>query len=128
MFILFCDFLVVEQMFLFLRVKRSVIISNKLVYSSYFIGLVHKLVYNTEKTMKCENIRKIWKRHENIILCSVLLPKWKFCQYQWKSPENKNWTFSVVRYFTWKLEFFSIIMQILVFGNSVLHLTSPGPL
>ena len=35
MFIIFLNFLMVEQIFLSPRVKRSVIISNKLVYASY---------------------------------------------------------------------------------------------
>ena len=28
--------------------------------------------------------------------------------------ENRNWTFPVVRYFKWKLEFFSYILSVVV--------------
>ena len=36
--------------------------------------------------------------------------------------ENRNWIFPVVRYLTWKLEFFSIIFSVLVVSIKVVPL------
>ena len=45
-----------------------------------------------------------------------------------KLLKNTNWTFSVVRYFTWKLEFVSNILWMIVSGNIFLLLFRPRPL
>ena len=42
-------------------------------------------------------------------------------------PKNRIF-FAVVRYFTWKLEFVSYILWIIVSGNSFLFLAHPTPL
>ena len=39
--------------------------------------------------------------------------------------KNRNWTFPVVRYFTWKLEFVSTNLWVAVSGNTLLFLTRP---
>ena len=42
--------------------------------------------------------------------------------------ENRNWTFPVAQFLTWKLEFFSYILSAIVSGNSVLLLSQPRSL
>ena len=39
------------------------------------------------------NKSKTSKLHKYIVLCSFLLPKWKFCQYSSKSPEKRKLNF-----------------------------------
>ena len=62
MFMVFLDFLMVEQVFLSPQLKRSVIISNKLVYTS---ELPHELP-NALRLRKLGNIKKISKLHRII--------------------------------------------------------------
>ena len=54
-------------------------------------------------------------------LCSIFLPKWKFCQCLEKILKNR--TFPVVRYFTWKLELVSNILWRIVGTELQLKMT-----
>ena len=58
MFIIFWDFLMVEQIFFSPQVKRSVIISNK--YGIY------QLPHELPNDLSNEISRKIWKYQENV--------------------------------------------------------------
>ena len=64
--------------------------------------------------------------------CSVFLPNWKFFQYYKKKKKkkillkNRNRTFPEAPYFTWKLDFVSNILYMIVSGNIFLPLTCPG--
>ena len=66
----------------------------------------------------------------------MFLPKWKFsaqCSSRKKNfvstsknlIRNRNWTFSVMHYFTWKPEHVSVIYWMIVSGNSFLLLVQP---
>ena len=63
-------------------------------------------------SLKSQNFRELLpsaqfsSRNENFVSTSKNLPK------------NRNWTFPVVCYFTWKLEFASNILWIIFSGNS----------
>ena len=63
-------------------------------------------------SLKSQNFRELLpsaqfsSRNENFVSTSKSLPK------------NRNWTFPVVCYFTWKLEFASNILWIIFSGNS----------
>ena len=74
-----------SQILLLPQVKRTVILSNKLVYTS--------CLTSCRTTSDFRN----WTR-------KILL-------------KNINWTFPVVRYFTWKLEFVSNILWMIVSGK-----------
>ena len=89
-FIIFWDFLMVEQIFLSPQVKRNVIICNKLVYMSCLTS--------------CR--------------CLVLPQNKNFVSTSKNLLKNRNWTFPVVRYFTWKLEFVSNILWMIVASSN----------
>ena len=57
-------------------------------------------------------------RHERvkqplIAYCPLFLPKWKLYQNSIKLLKNRNWTFPVVLYFTWIVEFVSNISSMI---------------
>ena len=112
MFVIIREFLIVEQTFHLPQVKRSVIISNKLVYTS-------SLLRNREISRKSQNFIELLpstqssSANKNFVSTTKNLIK------------NRNRIFPVVHYFTLKLEFVSNILWIIVFGNSFLFLTCP---
>ena len=66
--------------------------------------------------------------HGIITQCPVLPPERKFSNTSKTLLESRNWTFSSVRFFTWKVELVSNILSMLVSGNSFLSLTPPRSL
>ena len=102
----------VEHIFLPSQAKRNLIISNKLVYE-----LPHML----PNDLKLWTILGNWEISGKSQKFMELLPSAQF------SPEMKillllvkiwnflkNWTFPIVRYFTWKLEFVSDILWVII--------------
>ena len=63
--------------------------------------------------------KKSLRLHGTIAECPVFLLKWILLK-------NKNWIFSVARYFTWNLKFVSNIWFMIVHENSFLLSTCPG--
>ena len=63
-----------------------------------------------------------------IAKCQVFVTKKFFAITSERPFENRNWTFPVVHYFTWKLEFFSNILSVVLNRNSFLLLTPPRSL
>ena len=122
-FIIFWDFLMVEQISLSPQVKRSVIIKIKLVYKSCLTSC------QTAQDFRSLEIKKFQENVET--LCNFCLvfstpPKMKVLLVLAKSLlKNKNWAFPVVRFLTWKLEFVSIILWIIVSGSIFFLLTRP---
>ena len=55
----------------------------------------------------------MWIQHF-IELCPVFQPIWNFVNTSKTLLKNRNWTFSVVHFFTWKLEFVSNILSMVV--------------
>ena len=74
-FIIVWDILMLCQIFLLPQVKRKVIISNK--YDIYELPNDFRL----DISKKLGNIRKISNLHRIIGWRSVVLSKWRFCQY-----------------------------------------------
>ena len=97
MLIIFWDFLILEQIFLSPRVKRTVIRSINLVYTKYLTSC--------RTTKKLGNSKKMSKVNGNIAWGLPALAK-----ISWKI----NWILPVVLYFTWKLEFVSNILWMFV--------------
>ena len=107
MFIIFWDFLMDEQIFLSPQGKRSVIISNKVVY--------HLKSYNLSKLEVMSRISKI---HGIIAQCPLLPRKWRFHQHYQYSPENRKPSISCSAPFNIKIEFPSnILWMIVIFGK-----------
>ena len=67
-----------------------------------------------KRLKKLGNTRKISKLHRLIAWCSVFLIKWIFFQYYKKTLKKYKLIFSVVPYFTWKLDFVSKILSMIV--------------
>ena len=85
------------QIFLSPQVKRSLIISNKLVYTS------------CRTTWDLRKLGKFWimpNLHRSITQCPVFLPKRKFCQYQQKAPWKYKLNFSCSTLFHMKTRVF----------------------
>ena len=105
MFMIIWDFLMVEQIFLSPQVERSVIISNKLVYTSRFTNCrtTYKIreYQNNVKTSYKYSLVLSRPRNENFVSTSKNLLK------------GRNWTFAVVRYFIWKIEFVENILWVI---------------
>ena len=100
-FIIFSGFLMVGQIFLSTQVRWSVFINNKLVYTSCLTSclLVNWKIYmpNVYRIIAYSS-----SQNENFVSTSKNLLK------------NRNWTFAVVPYFTWKLELVSNIFWMIV--------------
>ena len=79
------NILMIKQIFLSPQVKRSVINSNKFVYK---YGNISKISNFIELLLSAQSS----SRNENFVSTSKNFLK------------NRNWTFPVVRYFTWKTE------------------------
>ena len=98
------------------QVKWSLIISNKLVYTSCFSNC-----WTTQDfTRKVQNnVKTSWSYN----LVPRFPPPQNFVDTSKRLLENKNWTFPVVRYFTWKLEFLSNILSVVVDLGVLAHTT-----
>ena len=121
MVMILSEFLTFYQVFLLPQVKRSLIISNKLVYTSCLRSC--RTTYEIRKVQ--DNVKTSWKY--TLVLILPPPPK-RIVNTSQRLLENRNWTFPVVHYFTWKLEFFSNIFSLLVSRNSFLLLTHPRSL
>ena len=118
MVIIFWECLKFYQIFLLPQLKRSLIISNKLVYTSCL-----KSCQTTEDLGSWEirkdqnNLKTSWNYN--------LVPSLQrnFVNTSKRLLKNGNGTFAVVRYFTEKVEFFSNILSVVVSRKSVLLLT-----
>ena len=118
MVIIFWECLKFYQIFLLPQLKWSLIISNKLVYTSCL-----KSCWMTEDLGSWEirkdqnNLKTSWNYN--------LVPSLQrnFVNTSKRLLKNGNGTFAVVRYFTEKVEFFSNILSVVVSRNSVLLLT-----
>ena len=97
--IIFWEFLMFYQLFLSAQVQRSLIISNKLIYTNCFTSC--------RTTSNLGKFRVTSKLHRIISLCLVFLPKILSIV-----AKNCLKTFPVVHYFTWKLKFFSNIWSV----------------
>ena len=111
MVIIFWELLMFDQIFLTPQVKRSVIISNKhglyeLLYTSV-TGVAQQI--QTQDPLKLVYTRKIPKPHKTIAQRSVPHPNKGFVNTSKKLLKNRNWTFPIASYFTWRLEFPSVI-------------------
>ena len=102
MVIIVWDFLTFDQIFLSLKMKGSVIISNK----HGIFELPHEFSNNLR-------LRKISKIYRVIAQGSVYLTNNFFSNARKKLPKNRNWTFPVVFYFSWKLKFISNISSMI---------------
>ena len=88
MFMIFWDFLIVEQILFSPQVKRIVIISNKLVHIRVASQVAEQ--FKSQKTS-----RKSWNFIYRIIpQCLVPLPKWTFSRYKQKAPGKEKLSFS----------------------------------
>ena len=80
---------------------------------------------------KLYEIRKYQENLKNFIeLQSSVQPYYQnedFVNTTKKLLTNRNWTFPLVRYFSWKLEFASNILSMVASTNRFLLLTRPGP-
>ena len=111
MVIIFWEILVFYQIFLSPQLKRSVIISNK--HGIY--KLPHKLPHDLRlrKLGKNKVYQNNLKTSRNFNLVSSFPPKININTSKILF-ENRNWTFPVVCYFTWKLEFVSNNLSMVV--------------
>ena len=110
MFIIFWDFLIVEQIFLSPQVKQSVAISNKLVYTKC------RLVYTSR--LKTYDLKKLGNIRKNCCVVLTTPPKMKILSV----PAKISWKIEIelFLYFTWKLEFAPNILWMIVvsfYGN-----------
>ena len=60
------------------------------------------------------NIKKIWKFYGIIAWCSVFIQNENLVNASKRLLNNRNETFPLVRYFTWKLQFVSNILFMIV--------------
>ena len=90
-----------------------------------------RIASRVAERLKTEDLRKLWnigkvsKLHRMIALCPVPLLNQKFVNTSKKLLKNRNQSFPVVHYFTWKLELVSNILWMMVSGNLLLILTCP---
>ena len=113
--IIFCDFLMFFHFFPSPQMKRSAIISNKNVYTSYLtsfpttfrkISELARIITSAQSS--CQN-KNLFVTNQNFL-------------------KNRNLTFPVRHCFTWKLEFVSNILSEIISGNIFLLLIHPRPL
>ena len=106
MFIVFWTFSMVEQTFLSLQVKANVIYLYVRVASSVTERLKTRDFRKLGKIQKISKLYRIsaqsFSRNENFVSTNKNLLK------------NRSWTFPIVRYFTWKPEFVSNILWMIV--------------
>ena len=76
MFLIFWDFLMIDQIFISPHMKRAWLVIN-MVYTSCLMSCRA----TSEDLRKLGNIRKISELYGFISSCTVVLPIWKFCQY-----------------------------------------------
>ena len=96
--------------FLSAQVKRSLIVRDK-------HGILYELPNDVEwDPGKSGSIRKISKLHWIVVQCLVLLPKWFFFSVPARNRKlkNRNWTFPELPYFTWKIDFVSNILSMII--------------
>ena len=100
MFIICWDFLMVQQILFWPEGKQSVVISNKLIYTSCLMSC------QRTKDLGSKKIRKYQENLETsynycLVICPP--PEIKILSVLVEiSSKNRNWTFPIVRYFTWK--------------------------
>ena len=116
MAIIFWDFVMFYQIFLSLQVKRSVIISNKHGINKLLNELRLRISGNLEILEKSQIFIDLYSSAQS------LFQKEHFANTSKKLLKNRHWTFPVVNYFIWKLEFISNILCTSVTGNSFLLL------
>ena len=102
MFTIFWAFLMVEQIFLSLQVKRTVI--------NLYVWVAERL--KTWDFWKLGNVRKIVNLYR--LSAQSFSRNEKFVSTNKNLLKNRSWTFPIVRYFTWKLEFVSNIFWMIV--------------
>ena len=108
MIITFWDFLMFDQIFLSLRVKPSEIIS-----SHHGIHDLPLKLLNDLRSLKITNYQENHKTSYNYSLVSSSYNE-NFVNTSKKLLKNRTWTFPVVPYLTWELEFVSNILCIIV--------------
>ena len=103
--IIFWEFLMFELIFLSSKVKRSVTIISK--HGIY--RLPYKLPNDLRPKTKYQEILKTSQNY-TLVFC------WNenFVKISKKFLKGRNWTFPIVPYFTWKLEFASNILSMVV--------------
>ena len=93
-----------------------------------------RLSWRFVKRLKTSDLRKFGniRKSQNFIwlLPSASSSSWneKFVSTTKNLLKNRNWTFPVVHYLTWKLEFMSKNMWMIVSEHSFVLLTCPKPL
>ena len=110
--IIFWELLMFDQIFLTPQVKRSMIISNKHgLYELLTIDKCHRSCPTNSDpgSLKISISRKISKLHKIIAQRPVSHPNKGFVNTSKKLLKNRNWTFPIASYFTWRLEFLSVI-------------------
>ena len=127
MVIIFWELLMFDQIFLTPQVKRSVIISNKhglyeLLYTSV-TGVAQQI--QTQDPLKLVYTRKIPKPHKTIAQRSVSHPNKGFVNTSKKLLKNRNWTFPIASYFTWRLEFLCYILSMVASPHPSLFMPYP---
>ena len=98
--IIFWDFLRVQQIFLWPHVKQSVIISNKLIYTSYLTSSQTSKDFTWKIRKYQENLQTSY----NFCLAICPLPEIKILSVVVELSWKTNWASPIVHYFTWKLE------------------------
>ena len=125
-FIIFWDLLKFSQIFLSPQVKRWANVT----YKDGIYELRHELpndltpriLINWEILGKCLNFTEWWPSAQS---CSQ---SENFINTSRKLLGNKNETFPVVHYFTWKLELVSDFLWVIFSGTFFFVLTCPRPL
>ena len=123
MFLIFWDFLMIDQIFISPHMKRAWLVIN-MVYTSCLMSCLP----TSENLRKLGNIRKISKLYGFISSCTYVSRFENFVSTSKNLLKNRNWFFIGVSYFTWKLQFVSNISRMNVSRNSFFLLTSPRPL
>ena len=113
----------VEQIFVSPQVKRTVIISNKLVHTRRITSWVAKQL-KTQDLRKLRSIMKISKFIELLPCAEFSFRDEFFLSTSKNLLKSRNWTFPVMRYFTRKLIKY---LWMIVPENSFLLLTLPRP-
>ena len=120
-FIIFWDLLMFYLILLSPQVKRWAIITYKHGIHELPQELPNELrlrsLENYEKLKKCLNFTEWWPSTKSS--CQ----NGNFINTSRKLLARRNETFPLVHYFTWKLEFVSDILWVIVFGNFFLILT-----
>ena len=111
--------------FPFTTSKRSLIISNKLVYTCCFTSCrTTSDIGSLEIRKILNNVTVSWKYN----LVRSLPPQKNIVNTSKRLLENINWTATVIHYCTWKVEFFTNIFSMVLSWNSFFLLTHPRSL